>query len=143
MNDHKVLFRIPPGLYCVPTALVAITGKDYESVIWPALNRHGHKPLLNNPVEGATMQAATKTLEELGYTVRKYIDKKEKPLRAQVRTWAKRFPNHTILIATDRHCLVLRDGRVFDTYHPHGPAAKDHTYARSIVTWAALVRKDS
>jgi hypothetical protein len=140
MSD-KLLYAIPPGLYCVPSALVAITGRDYESVIWPALNRHSGKPYLLGPIDGVYMHAAATALEELGYHVRQYKDKKEKPLRAQVRTWAKRFPDHTILLATDKPCLVARGGRVFDTYHPHGPAAEDHTYARTMVTWAALVQK--
>ena len=135
----SVLHTIPPGLFCVPSALVAITGRDYESVIWPALNRHSHSLTLTGVVGGVHMHNAHKALEELGYAVRKFKETPEKPLRVQVRTWANRYPDRIMLLATKTHCLVAHGGRVFDNWHPHGPVGKDHTYSHHIVTWAAWV----
>jgi len=32
-----MVYPIPPGLFCVPSAIIALTGADLESVVIPAL----------------------------------------------------------------------------------------------------------
>jgi hypothetical protein len=135
------LHPILPGYWCVPSALMALTGLDGESVIQPALNRHMERGGLLDLVTGATMRAAQRSLEEFGYRVRRYRGKE--PLGAQVRTWAQRsierWPGRALLIATHRHAMVIQDGRVYDTWTPHGALGGEHPFAKTRVDWAALV----
>lgn len=130
------------GMFCVPTAIEIITGADPESVIFPALNRGcpGRWTLLQAP-SGEHMSNARRALEEMGWRVREYRGKQ--PLGSLVSTWAKRFPDHTILIAAggkgEHHCLVLRNGNVYDSWEPHGKPGDVHPYHNTKVRWAALV----
>jgi len=130
------------GAFCVPTALQLITGEDYETVIFPALNRHGHARTLTGEVAGAHMHVARKVLEELGWTVRAY---KGDRLSSQVQTWAKRFPDRTILIAAgardEGHCMVLKGGKIYDSWYPTGCLPDCHAYSTCKVDWAALVQR--
>lgn len=136
---------ITPGAFCVPSALQALTGADLTSVIYPALNRHGRRWGLLDQVTGEHMSAAAAVLDELGYRVRHY--RGADPLRAHVATWAKRvqarWPGRALLLATRSHALVTKDGSVYDNHVPLGVEGAHHPYARSIVTWAALVEKGS
>lgn len=119
-----------------------ITGADPESVIFPALNR-GRRDTLIGAVAGEHMTNARRALEEMGWRVREYRGKE--PLHSLISTWAKRFPHHTILIAAggkdEHHCLVLRGGRVYDSWEPHGMSGDTHPYANTKVRWAAVVDK--
>lgn len=134
---------IKSGAYCVPSAIQALTGADYESVIHPALNRHAHRANILELVGAERMPVAVAVLEELGYAVRRY--KGTDSLRAHVTTWAKRalarYPGRALLVATRGHALVVQDGKVYDTAAPFGVPAPTHPYAKSTVVWAALVEK--
>lgn len=134
------LHPITPGLWCVPAALTALTGADPISVIQPALNRHGGARTLTGLVVGSTIDAALKTLVELNYTARRY---KQPDVRARVSSWAKRsqnkYPNRALLVHIPRHVMVIQDGRVYDTWTPHG--AFDHPLAGSVVDAVYLVEQ--
>ena len=140
-----IIHPIPPGLFCVPAALHALTGADLVSVIMPAINRHsGYKRGLLDTVPGARMLAAQAVLEELGYRVRPYkSDSAVGKLRAHLATWAKRseerWPGRALLVATATHCLVLKNGVVHDTFCPFGEAGRTHPFAKSTIVWAALI----
>ncbi len=137
------LHPIPPGLWCVPAALVAITGADFASVVHPALNRHGHASSLTSMVVGSTIRAALATLGELGYSARRY---KRGDVRAHVATWAARsrkYPGRSLFVGVPGHVMVIQDGRVFDTWTPHGEVGALHPYARTTVTAAYLVESNS
>lgn len=125
------------GTFCVPAALEIITGECPQSVIFPALNRHGGADSLLEAVGGAYMHVARKVLEELGWTVRAHKDVGNH----QVRSWAKRFPDRVLLIATPTHAMVLHDGRVFDSWEPAGKPAGLHAFANVRVTNVYLVSK--
>lgn len=140
-----LIHPIPPNLWCVPSALVALTGAPWDSVIHPALNRHNPRSVktgdtLTGLVVGATTQAALATLAELGYTTRRY--RGDNP-HAQVCTWAARaaikYPGRALLLFTTTHALVAADGRVYDNHAPHGPPGAEHPYARTRVADAYLV----
>lgn len=133
---------IPPGYWCVPSAIIALTGEDGQSVVQPAINRHAKAYGLLDLVVGVSMPTARAVLEELGYRVRAYRGAK---LRAHLATWARRsaerYPGRALLVATRDHALVVSDGRVYDTFTPAGAAGARHPYARTTVVWAALVEK--
>ena len=138
------LYQIPPGLFCVPAAIYAITGADLEAVIVPSINRHsGYKYGLHDTVTGVMMSAARAVLEELGYKARRYKDGSAGPLRAHLATWARRskerYPGLRFLLATRTHCLALCDGVVHDTFTPFGESGSTHPFAKTTVTWLALI----
>lgn len=142
-----MIHPIPPGLFCVPAAIVALTGADIESMVIPAINRHsGYNHGLLDTVPGVSMSTATAVLNEFGYNVRPYrMDAEAGPKRAHVATWAnrsqERWPGRTVLVAVNNHCLVISDGRVYDNWSPHGPPGDRHPFAKTPVVWAALVEK--
>jgi len=137
------LFPIPPGYYCVPSAIAALTGADPESVIVPAINRHARARSLLGAPAGVRMSVARAVLTELGCGVRPYRDGAPAgPLRAQVRTWAARslrWSGRPVLIATAGHALVVLDGRVHDNHAPLGAEPDAHPFGRSVVRDAMLV----
>lgn len=139
------LHPIPPGLYCVPAALVAITGEPVAAVIFPTLNRLACTPTLIETVAGVQVSAVEAALQELGYRVCRYKSGAAGPLRARVSTWARRsserYSGKVLLLCTRTHCLVALDGRVYDNHMPHGPLGEDHSWARTVVTYAALVER--
>ncbi len=139
------IYPIFPGAYCVPSALQALTGADYESVIMPALNRAARNPTLTGAVGPARLSASYIALRELGYLTRPYRNAASSgPLRARLATWGTRslrYPGRALLVATNTHALVLAAGRVYDTFTPHGAPASEHPFARIIVTSAVLVEK--
>lgn len=135
------LHPIPPGLYCVPSAIAAITGAPVEAVIFPALNRAmARRDTLVGTVAGVPARAIEDALAELGYRVRQYRGDR---LRAHVATWAERsadrYPGRVLLLCTRTHCLVVMDGKVYDNHLPHGPLGHLHPYAKTTVVYAALV----
>lgn len=144
-----MIHPIPPGLFCAPSAICAITGADPISVVVPAINRHsGYKlGLLDTPsaVRPSVMQSV---LEELRYRVRPYkgVDAAAGALRAQTATWAtrskERWPGRNILVCSKTHAMVICDGVVYDSWTPHGVPGKDHPFAKTTVVWAALVEKE-
>lgn len=142
MTVHPIL----PGAYCVPSALQALTGADYESVIMPALNRAARNSTLLGPVGPAHMSDAYVALRDMGYAVRRYrSDAPGGALRARLRTWAarssERYPGRAFLVGTCRHALVVADGLVYDTFTPHGGPGAAHPYANDIVVSVALVER--
>ena len=143
MNAMNGLHAPTLGMFCVPTAIELITGADPQSVIFPALNRVSRRDTLTGDVAGEHMGNARRALEQMGWTVRAYNGKR--PLNSLVSTWAKRFPDHTILIAAggkdERHCLVLRGGKVYDSWEPHGVPGDFHPFANTKVRWAAIVQR--
>lgn len=130
---------IPPGLYCVPAAIVAITGADVESVVWPALNRHSESDWLTGPVAAIGMSAAERVLNELGYVVRGYRHEH----RQRLHTWAEwsrnKYAGRILLLATHDHAMVAKDGMVYDTARPYGVPGWQHPDAKCIVVYAKLV----
>jgi hypothetical protein len=135
------IYPIPPGQYCVPSALACITGAEMFSVILPAIHRHRKDPFLFGEVAGVNLHSAYKVLDELGYTVRQ-----AKELgRHQLRWWANRSIErgwkHPLLVSNTGHAFVIFEGRVYDTFQPHGPAGEDHPGAQTIITNAAIVIK--
>lgn len=142
-----MIYPIPPGLWCVPSVLVALTGAPWDAVIHPALNRHNSRSAkagdtLTGLVTGATISAALATLDELGYTARRYRGAHP---HALVASWAAkaaaRYPGRTLLLFTPQHALVASKGRVYDNHAPHGPAGADHPYARTRVESVYLVER--
>ena len=138
---------IPPGLFCVPAAIRALTGEPLEAVIVPALNRHMGSEHLGDTVAGVnTSRVGTAVLRELRYDVRPYrTGSAAGPLRVHLATWARRsrdrWPGRTLLLTTSGHCLVALDGVVYDNWMPHGVPGAEHPYAKTTVRWAALVEK--
>ena|SRR5579859_1255668 len=131
-------YPIPPGLFCVPAAICAITGEDLLSRVMPALNRAQGNRMILGTVAGVRQHDTEAALQELGYRVFRY----RKPnVRARLTTWAWRYPNTPLLVSTRGHMLVLHEGRVFDTQAPHGAPAAEHPYAHAIVFYAAQVQK--
>ena len=139
MNLHPIY----PGAWCVPSAIQCLTGADYASVIHPAINRHSHAYGLLDPVVGANVShVAVSVLEEMGYTVRRY---RKDDLSARIETWAQRskqrYPGRALLVQVLRHCLVVKDGRVYDTHTPVGAPGARHPYVKSLVQCCALVER--
>lgn len=134
------IYPIPPGLYCVPSALVALTGEDFESVIFPALNRAQGDTRLTFPVAAVNRDDYLAVLDQLGYVARAARD----PQRHKVKTWTKRalnraYPN-PLLLRVPGHVVVLWTGRVYDSLAPHGPLAADHPCADQVATHVWLVQ---
>lgn len=133
------------GYFCVPSALMALTGAEPASVLIPAINRHDRNASLTDNVGAVGLRAAEAVLAELGYAARRY---RKPDLRARLRTWAersRRYPGRPIMVCTSGsnrtpgHCLVLQDGRVYDNHTPVGCAGADHPFARCLVDYVALV----
>lgn len=120
---------ISPGLYCGPAALQALTGEDLGSVLVPALNRHGSGPTLHATVTSVYTRAILAVLKELGYAARPARDPKRHTVARWAEKSAERWPGHALLLITSDHVLVLQDGRVYDTFTPHGAAGRGHPYA--------------
>lgn len=135
------LHAIPPGLWCVPSALAAITGADVESVLHPALNRHGCEPSLTDIVVGVYRHVTLDVLWELGYAARRYKGKRRQHVSTIARMSAERWAGHTVLVFTNEHALVVRDGRVFDNHMPHGPTGKDHPYSAAPIEACYLIER--
>jgi len=136
-----MIYPISPGLFCVPAAIQAITGEDLLSVIVPALNRAQENETLLGTVAGVRSSTYIEALQLMGYVVSRYKDRVDQPLRAQLKTWAKRFPSRPLLVATRGHAMALYEGRVFDTFTPHGAPVTEHPFARDVVVSVLSVRK--
>ena len=136
---------IPPGLFCVPAALVALTGEDITSVIVPALNRHMRSSGLLDTVPGVQMSVARGVLEELGYAMRRYrADAEAGKMKAHVATWAARslrWPGRPLLATTSDHCLVVCDGFVHDNWEPRGVLGSEHPFARTTVANVEMIER--
>lgn len=134
------MHAIPPGLWCVPSALVAITGDDFETVIHPGLNRHMGREHLLELVTGATMNAAVALLLERGYKVSKY-----KRGMHRLKTWGElsrtKYPGRVFLAHVPQHAVAICDGRVYDSWTPHGAQAEEHPYKNDIASDVWLVQK--
>jgi len=135
------MYPIPVGLYCVPAALVALTGADFESVIFPALNRASGAQWLIGPVAGIQMGYAKKALEEMGWNVRRYKHSGRLSLALWSLMSVERWPERKLLVATDTHALAVCNGRVYDTFTPYGGEGNKHPFAKDIVEWASLIEK--
>ena len=131
---------IPSGLYCVPTAICALTGADPQTVVFPALNRHSRSTSLLTAVEGVrTWSAGVAVLGELGYRVRPY---RHRDLRARLSTWvarSRKYPGRPLLVTVRGHALVIEDGFIYDPVTPWGAQPEDHPDRNRIVLNAALV----
>ena len=136
------------GYYCIPSALMALTGAEPTAVLLPAINRHDHNASsLTDNVAGVGLRAAEAVLAELGYAVRRY---RKPDARALLRTWAersKKYLGRNLLVCTaggrktPGHALVLRDGRIYDNHTPVGSAGPAHPFAVCVVDYVALVEK--
>ena len=135
------LHPIPPGLWCVPSALVCLTGAPWDAVIHPALNRHGGESDLTDIVVGARLSVAVEVLDELGYRCRAYRGTNP---HALVRTWAKlskeKYPGHALFVRVVGHVLVVKDGLIYDNHSPHGAAGDKHTFSNTKSTHVYLVQ---
>jgi len=138
-----MVYPIPPGLFCVPSAIIALTGADLESVVIPALNRAQETPYLRGPIAGVSVPCIEAVLRELRCKVRHY---KSGNLRAPLSTWATRslkYPGRTLLVCTVGHALVIADGKIYDTYTPYGEAGDRHPCSHDTVVYAALIESAS
>lgn len=92
----KPLAPRPPRFFCVPSALIALTGADYLSVIFPALNRAAKHDGLLDAVGSVYRLDTLRALDELGYACRPARDRTPR----QVRTWAKVAAARGVRVAT-------------------------------------------
>ncbi len=136
-----MMHSIPPGLYCVPAAIAAITGADLESVIFPALNRADKEGWLCGPVEGIHINNTQKALEQMGWNVRRYKHKLPATLLALTKMSKQRWPGKRLLVATKDHMLAVLDGQVYDTFTPFGGEGAIHPFARDRVWFPALIER--
>ncbi len=140
-----MIHPIPPGLFCVPAAIVAITGASVQTVVVPAINRHsGYKLGLLDTPAGVRPSVMEAVLQELGCRIRPYkMEAEAGKLRAHVATWAirskERWPGRSILICTTAHCMAVSSGLVYDNWMPHGAPGDQHPFAKTVVTYAALI----
>lgn len=139
-----MIHPIPPGLYCVPAALCALTGEPLDAVVVPALNRAARHADLSGDPGPMSMRTAEVALREMGCRVMRYKHPMYSRVivkRQQLRTWASawRTKLHPILVATGNHALVLHQGVVYDTKVPGGCDAARHPDARQVLTYAAMV----
>ncbi len=140
-----MIHPIPNGLFCVPSAICALTGADAASVVIPAINRVDRAASLLEPPAGVAVTTARAVLAELGYVTRRY---KQADLRARLSTWAtrsaQRYPGRTLLVTTSGrpgHALVLEDGRIYDNHLPAGAAPTAHPFSHHLVDEVLLVEK--
>lgn len=123
------LHPIPPGLWCVPSALVCLTGQPWDAVIHPAINRHGGDPEILDTVTGVPIRVTLAVLSELGYRSRAYRGSNP---HATLKTWARlskeKYPGRALLVRVPEHVVVVKDGRVYDSWQPHGPIGEDHPW---------------
>ncbi len=140
-------YHVPPGLYCVPSAICALTGADLESVVLPALNRAQKAGWLLGPVDGVRTNEAEKALDDMGWHVRRHKGAGSRKLF----TWAVLsgtvYRDKRLLVATRDHMLALVNGKVYDTFTPYGLEAvaggQRHPYHHAIVTYVALLQEKS
>ncbi len=140
-----MIHPIPNGLYCVPSAICALTGADAESVVIPAINRAERAASLLEPPAGVALRAAQRVLGELGYVVRRY---RHADVRARLHTWTarsrERYPGRALLVTTSGkpgHAVVLQDGKVYDNHLPAGALPEAHPFQHHLVDYVALVEK--
>lgn len=134
------LYPIVPGMWCVPTALYALTGADPESVLHPALNRHSLRAeSLCGLVVGASVPAALAVLAELGYACRRYRHGNHLVGTIAVKS-RDRWPGRALLVFTVEHALVVQDGRIYDSWQPHGPLL-EHPFTKTPTTDVFLVER--
>ncbi len=140
-----MIHPIPDGLFCVPSAICAITGADPSSVVIPAINRHDRAASLLEPPAGVAVTTARAVLAELGYVTRRY---KHDDLRARLSTWAARsatrYSGRTLFVTTSGrlgHALVVEDGRIYDNHLPAGAAPRAHPFSHHLVDEVFLVER--
>ncbi len=139
------IYPIPDGLYCVPSAICALTGADAASVVVPAISRHTRAPDLLEPPAGVALRAARTVLAELGYRTRAYT---RPDLSARLHTWATRsatrYPGRTLLVTTSGrpgHAVVVEDGKIYDNHLPAGAAPRAHPFSHHLVDQVLLVER--
>jgi hypothetical protein len=135
-----MIYPIPPGLTCVPSAVCALTGAPADAVVVPALNRHDNSNLLLAAPGGLPMAVAEAALKEMGKHVLKWkhLDFPRKKLHSWVSDYTESA--YPLLLATNRHALVAYKGLVYDTFSPIGCSAKEHPYANHIITYVSSIR---
>ncbi len=135
-----MIHPVPPGLYCVPSAVCALTGEDPTSVVLPALNRAAHRcSLLADP--GPTLVSdALVALAELGYVARRA---RSTLVHHRVRWWTERAVKRRyaspLLLAVRRHAVVAWAGLVVDNHVPAGCLPAEHPFGNAVVVDAWLV----
>lgn len=137
------IYPIAPDHFCVPSALMALTGANPASVIYPSINRHSKNPSLldGDGITAVRVSVARAVLAELGYRIRPARDK----ARHTVATWAarsiERWPDKRLMVTTNDHMLVIQRGVVYDNHAPAGMFGERHPFANSIVTSCNLVER--
>jgi hypothetical protein len=135
---------IPSGLFCVPTAICALTGADPAAAVIPAINRAERAESLLIPPEGVHITAIAPALRDLGYVARRY---RKPDLFARLSTWARRslrYPGRGLLVCTagrHGHAVAVQDGRIYDNHAPRGTGPDEHPFSRCLVDWVALVER--
>jgi hypothetical protein len=123
------LYPIPRGLSCIPSALVAITGLDHWTVIYPLLLDYypagGVKLANDGAVAKARDGVALDILDRLGFDCQA-MPGGPQPLSAWSRRSEARYPARVFLISFETHVAVLRQGMVFDNISPRGCAGIWH-----------------
>jgi len=134
------LHPIPPGLYCVPAALCAITGLDMRQVIAPAIRRiepvHGS----GNPTL-VWLSTLITVLCEQGYGLR-WVETSVQPLW----TLTGCFPEDEVLLISiadppGAHVAVAQGARIYDSIAPEGMAAHEHPLSLNDVNHVAVVNR--
>lgn len=142
MTAPPSLYDVPPGPYCVPAALVALTGRDLTSVILPALNRHaGNGTFFDDVGPTNTRRVAVPALQEMGYRVFAHGKIERGDERPTLRAVANRYPSRRMLATVKGHALAILDGRVWDTATPYGAPVEDHPDRDRRVTGLWIVEK--
>ena len=89
-------------------------------------------------------RASRAVLDELGYNCRRYRGTNP---HATVKTWARlsleKYPGRVLLVRVKEHVVVVSDGRVYDSWSPHGPSGDEHPFATARATHVYLVEKRS
>lgn len=135
------MYPILPGAFCVPSAIQALTGADYEAEIMPALNRAQRALTLLDGVAGVNTPHAIKALGDLGYRVRRAKSEvvRNKQLRTIAELSATRWPGRTLYVTVEGHAVAVADGRVYDTHTPHGARGAEHPFRACRVHFVGLV----
>jgi hypothetical protein len=89
----------------------------------------------------STLPAMIAVLEERGWTVRRY-----KHGSHRISTWANlsknKYPNRILFVCTKEHAMVVENGRVYDSWTPHGELGEKHPFKNDISVCCYLVSKD-
>jgi len=137
------VFSIPPGIYCVPATMCALTGLDLTGQIMPAIAKAEQNESLLGVAAGVYIRDFERAMGYLGYSI--HVHKTAGSDNKQLRTWAglsaEKYPGKRLAVSTRGHMMALVDGKVYDTFTPYGEIGAKHPYARDIVKYVSLIER--